>query len=111
MQGEICNGTAGGQVVAVGGMTVAIRKREVGACDLDAGPVASREVVRGGDTSDLDPVDLARRRCPMSANSGHIDLNSLHLIIRTLASAADRLADSPGAADQVITALGLAPHP
>src|SRR5215472_9005264 len=40
-------------------MPVAIREREVGACDLDADPMASRKVVRGGDANDPDPVDLA----------------------------------------------------
>src|SRR5215510_12670834 len=59
VQGEVRDGAIGGQVVAVAGMPVAIREREVGTCDLDADPVASREVVRGGDANDLDPVDLA----------------------------------------------------
>src|SRR5215471_1155968 len=59
VQGEVRDGAVGRQVVAVAGMPVAIREREVGACDLDADPVASREVVRGGDADDPDPVDLA----------------------------------------------------
>src|SRR5215471_8388946 len=58
VQGEVRDGTVGGQVVAVAGMPVAIREREVGAGDLDADPVAGREVVRGGDAGDANPVDL-----------------------------------------------------
>src|SRR5262249_41947753 len=59
VQGEGGGGAVGGQIVAIAGMPVAVREREVGACDLDADPVASGEVVRGGDANDLDPVDLA----------------------------------------------------
>jgi hypothetical protein len=40
-------------------MPVAVREREVGACDLDADPVAGRKVVSGGDADDPDAVDLA----------------------------------------------------
>src|SRR5262249_2136266 len=59
VQGEVRDRAVGGQVVAVAGMPVAVSEREVGACDLDADPMASREVVRGCDANDLDPVDLA----------------------------------------------------
>ena len=59
VQGEVRDRAVGGQIVAGAGMPVAVREREVGACDLDADPVASWEVVRGGDAADPDPVDLA----------------------------------------------------
>src|SRR5215470_13845618 len=59
VQGEVRDRAVGGQVVAVADMPVAVREREVGACDLDADPVASREVIRGGDAVDPDSVDLS----------------------------------------------------
>ena len=40
VQGEVRDRAVGGQVVAVAGMPVAVGEREVGACDLDADPVA-----------------------------------------------------------------------
>ena len=51
---EVGDVAVGGQVVTVAGVPVAVREREVGACDLDADPVAGREVVRGNDAADPD---------------------------------------------------------